>query len=209
MKKNLLAFMLIYCTNLNAGDLSELNLDYRLISIIVLVLIIAYFIRIYNDFISLNTSIESSWSDIDIQIKRRYNLIPALVNTVKGYTQYESKTLEDVISARQKGLDASSIGETQDAQNFLSNALGKLFAVTEAYPDLKADSMFLNLQHELSSMEDNIQNARRYYNAVSREYNAKIDTFPDLIISKRFNFTKVEYFKIEEQSKRVMPKIEF
>jgi len=178
---------------------------------VVLVLGIIYFIMIYNKFVSLRAGIDASWSDIDIQLKRRYNLIPALVDTVKGYTKYEADTLEKVIKARQQGLNAKSVDEKKEATAMLSSALGGFFALAEAYPQLKADSTFIKLQNELSSIEDTIQNARRYYNAIVRDNNAKIDSFPDLIIAQKFNFTKRDYFELDKSeidAVKKMPKID-
>ena len=140
------------------------------IVLLIIVAIAAYLVVIYNRFISLRTGIDASWSDIDVQLKRRYDLIPALVDTVKGYKDYEAETLEKVIQARQQGLDAGSIDEKAAAANMISGALGKLFALAEAYPDLKANTTFMKLQNELSTIEDALQNARRYYNAIVREY---------------------------------------
>ena len=132
----------------------------------IIVAIGAYLVVIYNKFISLRAGMDASWSDIDVQLKRRYDLIPALVDTVKGYKDYEAKTLEKVIQARQQGLSAGTMDEKAAAANIMSGALGKLFALAEAYPDLKANTNFLNLQDELSSIENAIQNARRYYNCL-------------------------------------------
>ncbi len=174
----------------------------------IIVLIALYFISIYNGFVSLKAKIDAAWSDIDVQLKRRSDLIPALVNTVKGYTKYEKSTLEDVIKARAISQKASTIKEKAEAENILSQALGKIFALAEAYPDLKANTTFLKLQEELSNIEEALQNARRYYNAVVRDYNAKIESFPDLIIAKKFNFTPREYFELEDEKAREMPKID-
>ena len=182
---------------------------------IILLLILAvavYLVAIYNKLVSLRAGINAAWSDIDVQLKRRYDLIPALVETVKGYKEYESGTLEKVIAARQKGLSANSVEEKAEAANMLSGALGKLFALAEAYPDLKANTNFLKLQDELSNLEEAIQNARRYYNAIVRDYNAKIDSFPDLYIAQKFNFAKRDYFELDEHEAKAvkeMPKISF
>jgi len=175
------------------------------------VAVVGYLIVIYNKFVSLRAGIDASWSDIDIQLKRRYDLIPALVDTVKGYKEYESDTLEKVIQARQQGLNAGNVDEKAAAANMLSGALGKLFALSEAYPDLKANINFLKLQDELSSLEDAIQNARRYYNAIVRDYNAKLESFPDLFVARKFNFTGRDYFELESSESEAvskMPKID-
>ena len=181
------------------------------IILLIIVGIGAYLVAIYNKLVSLRAGMDASWSDIDVQLKRRYDLIPALVDTVKGYKEYEGDTLERVIEARQKGMSAGSMDEKAAAANMLSGALGKMFALAEAYPDLKANTNFLKLQDELSNLEDAIQNARRYYNAIVRDYNAKIESFPDLFVAQKFNFTKRDYFELEEseaEAAKKMPKID-
>lgn len=181
------------------------------IILLILLAIIGYLIMIYNKFVSLRAGIDAAWSDIDVQLKRRYDLIPALVDTVKGYKNYEADTLEKVIQARQQGMNATTVAEKGEAENMLSGALGKLFALAEAYPDLKANTTFLNLQQELSSIEDAIQNARRYYNAIVRDYNAKTESFPDLFIAQKYNFEKRDYFELEADeaaAAKKMPKID-
>ena len=184
-------------------------------STIILLLIVGavlYLIYIYNRLVSLRQSADAAWSDIDVQLKRRYNLIPALVDTVKGYKDYEAETLEKVIKARQLGLSATTVKEHEQADNMLTQALGKLFALAEAYPDLKANVNFLDLQQQLSQIEDAIQNARRYYNAVVRDYNTRIESFPDVLIAQRYHFQPKEFFELEESEKEAvkkMPKIDF
>ena len=182
------------------------------ILLVLIVLTALYFVAIYNKLVSLRAGIDAAWSDIDVQLKRRYNLIPALVETVKGYKEYEGETLERVIAARQKGLSAQSPEEKAQAANMLTQALGRIFALAEAYPDLKANINFLKLQEELSSIEESIQNARRYLNAIVRDYNARIESFPDLIVAQKFNFTKKDYFELDEsesEAVKKMPKISF
>jgi LemA protein len=182
-----------------------------LILLAILAAIAVYFIAIYNKFVSLRAGIDAAWSDIDVQLKRRYDLIPALVDTVKGYKDYEASTLEKVIKARQQGLSATTVKEKEEAANMLTGALGKLFALAEAYPDLKANTTFLNLQSELSSIEDAIQNARRYYNAIVRDYNTKLHSFPDLIVAQKFNFEPRDYFELDDDeaaAAKKMPKID-
>ncbi len=182
------------------------------IILLIIVGVGAYLVAIYNKLVSLRAGMDASWSDIDVQLKRRYDLIPALVDTVKGYKEYEGDTLERVIKARQQGLSAGTMDEKAAAANMLSGALGKMFALAEAYPDLKANTNFLKLQDELSNLEDAIQNARRYYNAIVRDYNAKIESFPDLFVAQKFNFTKRDYFELAEseaEAVQQMPKINF
>lgn len=181
------------------------------IVLLIIVAIAGYMVIVYNRFISLRTGIDAAWSDIDIQLKRRYDLIPALVDTVRGYKEYEAETLEKVIQARQQGLSAGTMDEKAAAANVISGALGKLFALAEAYPDLKANTNFLKLQDELSNLEDAIQNARRYYNAIVRDYNYRLEAFPDLFIAQKFNYTGRDYFELdasEAQAATKMPKID-
>ena len=183
-------------------------------STIILILIVGvalYLVAIYNKFISLQAGIDAAWSDIDVQLKRRYNLIPALVNVVKGYKDYEAGTLEKIIQARQQSMEAKTPAEKSAAESLLGASLGKLFALAEAYPDLKADSQFLNLQSELSSIEDAIQNSRRYYNAIVRDYNAKLKSFPDVLVANKYHFTPREYFELDESeasAAKKMPEID-
>ncbi|BCD61313.1 LemA protein [Nitratiruptor sp. YY08-26] len=170
--------------------------------------IIVYFISVYNGLVALRERAEAAWSDIDVQLKRRHDLIPALVDTVKGYMDYEKSTLKEVIEARNQSQKAASLKEKADAEEHLSSALGHIFALAESYPELKANTTFLQLQQELSNIEEALQNARRYYNAVVRDYNAKIDSFPDMLIAKRYGFTPKEYFELEDAKTKEMPKIE-
>ena len=181
------------------------------IIIIIIVAVVGYIIMAYNRFASLRASMDASWSDIDVQLKRRYDLIPALVDTVKGYKEYEAETLENVIEARQQGLSAGTMDEKVAAANMISGALGKMFALAEAYPDLKANTNFLKLQDELSSLEDAIQNSRRYYNAVVRDYNYRLEAFPDLFIAQKFHYTSRDYFELDASEATAvtkMPKID-
>ena len=142
-------------------------MNFGIVILLVVIGVAVYFIGIYNRLVSLRVGIEAAWSDIDVQLKRRYDLIPALVDVVKGYKQYESSTLVDIVNARQQGLEATSINEKEKAENVLKGALGSFFALAEAYPNLKANTTFLNLQNELSNIEDTIQNARRYYHLIA------------------------------------------
>ncbi len=181
------------------------------ILLVVLVAVSGYLIAIYNKFVSLQAGIDAAWSDIDVQLKRRYNLIPALVDTVKGYKNYEAGTLEKIIEARSQSMEAKTPAEKGAAESLLGASLGKLFALAEAYPELKADTQFLNLQSELSRIEDAIQNARRYYNAIVRDYNAKLVSFPDVMIAQKYHFTPRDYFELESSEAdavKTMPKID-
>lgn len=161
-------------------------------------LIVLWFIVSYNRFINLIHRAKEAWADIDVQLKRRYDLIPNLVNTVKGYATHESATFEKITEARTKAMGASSLEDKSQAENMLSGALKSLFAVSEAYPDLKANQNFLSLQGELSDTENKIQAARRFYNGNVRDLNIMIDSFPSKIIAGIFKFMRMEFFELSE-----------
>lgn len=179
-----------------------------LIAAIVILAIIISVIAMYNRFIRLTNLCDTAWSDIDVQLKQRYNLIPNLVNTVKGYASHEKEVFENVTKARSQAIEAGSPEKQSEAEDFLTSSLRKLFAVAENYPELKANENFLQLQETLSEIEDKIQNARRYYNAVVRDYNIKVESFPSNIIANIFNFSKREFFEIEA-GERSVPEVEF
>jgi LemA protein len=166
----------------------------------------------YNKLVSLKNRVLEAWSGIDVQLKRRYDLIPNLVNTVKGYASHESGTLEKVIQARNQAMAASgsgSIGSQVQAENALSGTLKSLFALSENYPDLKANTSFLQLQESLGEIEENLQNARRYYNALVRDNNTAIESFPSNLIAQNFNFEKFDFFEIENDAERQNPVVQF
>jgi LemA protein len=169
---------------------------YILLGIILVVVI--WFIASYNGFISLVNRAKEAWADIDVQLKRRYDLIPNLVNTVKGYAAHESQAFENVTKARSAAMGAQNIGAKAVAEGELSGALSRLFAVAEAYPELKANQNFLGLQTELSDTENKIQAARRFYNGNVRDLNTKIQSFPSNIIANTFNIAKMDFFELGE-----------
>lgn len=173
-----------------------MTLLYIIIGIIVVLGIVL--IGMYNGLVSSSQQVEEAWSDIDIQLKRRYDLIPNLVNTIKGSTNFESSTLEKVIEARSKALGAGTMTEHKDAENQLSGALKSIFSLTESYPDLKSNQNFLALQSELSDTENKIQAARRFYNNNVMAYNTKIKTVPTNMIAKQFGFLEKEFFELGE-----------
>ena len=166
------------------------------IILIIIALIVIWFIFAYNRFIRLITRAKEAWSDIEVQMKRRYDLIPNLVSTVKGYAAHESTAFENVTKARAMAIGAQNIEEKGKAENMLSGALKSLFAVAEAYPDLKANQNFLDLQRELSDTEDKIQAARRFYNTNVRDLNITTDTFPSNLVAQTFHFSKMEFFDL-------------
>ena len=164
----------------------------------VIVAIILYLIFKFNSFVTLRTRVEEAWADIDVQLKRRYDLIPNLVNTVKGYATHESSAFENVTKARAQAMGAQTPVEKGVAENQLSGTLKSLFAISEAYPELKANTNFLSLQQELSDTENKIQAARRFYNGNVMAINTNIQMFPGNVIAKMFNFVKKDFFQLEE-----------
>jgi len=172
-----------------------------LIVILVLVgLVVVYAIYAYNKFVSQKARIDEAWADIDVQLKRRHDLIPNLMQAVKGYMKHEKQTFQQVTEARTEAMQAGTVEEQQEAENMLSGALKSLFAVAEDYPDLKASQNFQDFQQELADTENKIQAARRFYNANVRDYNTDVDQFPEGIIADMFGFQKWEYFELEEES---------
>ncbi len=167
--------------------------------------IILWIIAVYNSFIRLITRAGEAWADIDVQLKRRYDLIPNLIESVKGYVTHERATLEKVTEARTRAMGAQTIAEHGAAENMLTGALKSLFAVSESYPDLKANQNFLELQRELSDTENKIQAARRFYNGNVRDLNIKVDTFPSNVIANMFKFEKREFFELEEGAEAKEP----
>ncbi len=166
-------------------------------------------IGIFNALIKLRNRTKEAWSDIDVQLKRRYNLIPNLVETVKGYASHEKGVFENVSEARSKAMGAQSPKEKGAAENMLSNTLKTLFAVSESYPELKASANFVELQKELRDAEDKVQAARRFYNSNVRDLNIKIESFPNSIIAKLFNFKQMELFELTVAEERETPKVKF
>jgi LemA protein len=164
------------------------------VGVLVLLLIIVV-VLMYNGLVRFRNRIDNAWSQIDVQLKRRYDLIPNLVETVKGYAAHEKSTFEMVTQARANAINAQGPAEQAQAENMLSGALKSLFAVAEAYPDLKANQNFLNLQEEVTSTEDRIAYARQFYNDSVLSYNNRIQTFPRSVIAGTFNFEKREYFE--------------
>ena len=167
----------------------------------VLVIIALVLIGIYNGLVQLRVRADNAWSDIDIQLKRRHDLIPNLVETVKGYASHEKGTFENIAKFRSMAMQATSPGDKAAAENQLTGALKSLFAVAEAYPELKASANFSELQSSLSQTEDAIQNARRYYNAVVRDLNTKIQSFPTNILAGMFNFQQRQFFEVAAADK--------
>lgn len=171
----------------------------------IVVVLVLVFAGVYNRFVTLRNRTSEAWADIDVQLKRRYDLIPNLVNTVKGYATHEREAFENVTRARAAAMGATGAAEQGAAENMLSGALKSLFAVAEAYPDLKANQNFMELQRELSDTENKIQAARRFYNANVRDFNTATQTFPSNIVANMFNFTAREFFELEAGSAAAEP----
>jgi LemA protein len=172
-----------------------------IVLVVLVVLIGAYLIAKYNGLVSLRNRIENAWAQIDVQLRRRYDLIPNLVETVKGYAAHESETLERVVAARNAGINAQGAHDQAEAENQITGALKSLFAVTEAYPDLKANQNFLGLQEELTGTEGRIAYARQFYNDMVYRYNTRVQSFPTSVLANMFGFREREYFQAEDESR--------
>ncbi len=171
------------------------------IIVILVVLLIGYLVLTYNGLVSLRNRIENAWAQIDVQLKRRYDLIPNLVETVKGYAAHERETLEAVIQARNMAMSAQGPQDQAAAENMITGALRSIFALQEAYPDLKANENFLNLQEELTGTEGRIAYARQFYNDTVYRYNTKIQSVPANVIANQFSFDEREYFEVDDAAR--------
>lgn len=182
-----------------------------IILLVILVIIVVGIMGLYNSLVTLRVRSDEAWSDIDVQLKRRHDLIPNLIETVKGYAKHESELLEKVTAARTQAIQSAGASPAEQAknENILSGALKSVFAITENYPELKANQNFLKLQEELASTEDKIQASRRFYNGNVRDLNTKIDMFPSNIIANMFSFQKREFFELEDKSERENVKVSF
>ncbi|HEY4537450.1 MAG TPA: LemA family protein [Erysipelothrix sp.] len=175
----------------------------------IIALIVIYGIATYNKLVSMRTSAEEGFSTMDVYLKKRYDLIPNLVETVKGYAKHEKETLENVIAARNAAVSANNPTEQLQAEGQLGQVLGRLFALSENYPDLKANTNFTDLQRQLQNIETEIAQSRKYYNGVVREYNIKCETFPSVIVANMFSFKKKPLYEIENVSERENVKVQF
>ncbi len=181
------------------------------IAIVILAVLLAVFlVSIYNSLVQLRQRVKNAWSQVDVQLKRRYDLIPNLVNTVKGYAQHEKSTLESVTQARNMAMAAGNVKEQAEAENMLSGALRSMFAVAEAYPELKANTNFLQLQGELSDTESKIAFARQFYNDTVQKFNTKIEVFPNNLVAGLLGFQMADYFTLQgEPETQQAVKVEF
>ena len=177
--------------------------------IVVVVGLILYLMVAYNGLVRLKVQCDNAWSDIDVQLKRRYDLIPNIVETVKGYAAHEKGTLEAVVSARNQAMTAQGPAAKGEAEGMLTGALRQVFALAEAYPQLRAVESFTQLQNTLNQIEDTLQNARRYYNAVVRDFNTMIEQFPSNIVAGMGHFKEREFFQVSAPAEREVPKVSF
>ncbi len=182
---------------------------FGVIILVIIVLLALYVVGLYNGLIRLRNQVKNAWAQIEVQLKRRHDLIPNLIETVKGYTKHERETLESVTNARAAAMGAQTIGEKAKAENALTGALGQLRVAVEAYPDLKASQNFLALQEELTSTENKISFSRQNYNDQVLFYNNKIQMFPSNIVAGMFNFKPDEFFEVEVPAEREAPKVDF
>jgi LemA protein len=179
------------------------------ILLIIIVAVVVWAVLAYNGLVRLRNRAKEAFSDIDVQLKRRFDLVPNLVNTVKGYAAHESTVFEKVTEARAKVATGGSLKERAESENMLTQTLKTLFAVAENYPDLKANANFLELQRELSDTENKIQSARRFYNGNVRDLNTRIETFPTNIVASAFNFIKMEFFELGAEEEKEPVKVAF
>jgi LemA protein len=180
-----------------------------IIALIVVAVLVIWFIATYNSLVRSRNETKNAWSQIDVQLKRRHDLIPNLIETVKGYAKHESGTLQAVTDARAAAAQAHGVAEQARAESQLSAAMSKFYLVVENYPDLKANTNFLALQEELSSTENKISFARQFYNDEVNRYNASIQTFPNNTIAGQFGFKPAEFFQLEDASERKVPEVKF
>ena len=180
-----------------------------IIVVVLIVLAIIFLIGLYNSIVQLKVRADSAWSDIDIQLKRRHDLIPNIVETVKGYAAHEKGTFENISKWRSAAMSATGPADRAQAENQLTGALRQLFAVAEAYPELKASEQFTGLQNSLQEVEDALQNARRYYNAVVRDYNTRIATFPANVFAGMMGFQPRQFFELSAPAEREAPQVKF
>lgn len=180
-----------------------------MIALIIIALVAVSIVLIYNGLVSLRVQCDNAWADIDVQLKRRYDLIPNLVETVKGYATHERGTFEAVVAARNQAMSAQGPMAKGQAESTLSGALRQLFALSEAYPQLRAAENFAQLQSTLGQIEDTLQNARRYYNAAVRDFNTRVEQFPSNLVAGMGNFKPREFFEISAPVEREVPHVSF
>lgn len=180
-----------------------------LVLLILVIIVIMYGVSIYNKLVKLRTMVQEAWSGINVQLKKRHDLIPNLVETVKGYASHERETFDSVTRARAGAMQAHDVKSQEAAENNLNASLIRLLAVAEQYPELKANQNFLQLQDQLSLIESDIEKSRRYYNGTVRENNILVDTFPSNIIAGMYKFTKSLFFELENEAEKAVPQVQF
>ena len=180
-----------------------------IVLLVILFIVVAWLVGLYNGLVRLRNQVRNAWSQIDVQLKRRHDLIPNLVETAKGYMKHERETLENITQARSKAIGADSVGDKAKAEGELSGALNKFLLVVENYPDLKANQNFLSLQEELTSTENKIAFSRQAYNDQVLGYNTKVESFPAMMVANMFGFQKSEFFELEDEAERQAPKVDF
>lgn len=177
--------------------------------LLLLLVIGAFLVIVYNSLVKLKNKVEEAWSDIDVQLKRRYDLVPNLVETVKGFASHEKSVFEKVTQARSRAMQADTPQAKAKAENAFAGTLKSLFAVAESYPELKSNQNFLDLQQQLSSIEDEVQKSRRYYNGNVREFNTKIQVFPNNLVAPILGFKKYEFFEVASAKEKENVKVKF
>lgn len=175
----------------------------------IIALVLLYGVVAYNKLVRFRTLVDEAWSGINVQLKKRHDLIPNLMETVKGYATHERETFESVTKARNSAIQAQNVKTQEVAENQLSGALSRLLAISERYPELKANQNFMQLQEQLGSIENDIEKSRRYYNGAVRQKNIAIDTFPSNMIANMFNFQKSPFFELENEAEKAVPQIKF
>ena len=180
-----------------------------IIVLAIIAIIVFYGIAVYNKLVKFRTLVEEAWSGINVQLKKRHDLIPNLMETVRGYATHERETFESVTRARTSAIQAQDVKTQETAENQLSGALMRLMAISERYPELKANQNFMHLQQQLSIIETDIEKSRRYYNGAVRQKNIAIDTFPSNLVANMFNFSKSPFFELESEAERAVPQIKF
>ena len=180
-----------------------------IIVLVVIGLVVLFGVTVYNKLVRFRTLVEEAWSGINVQLKKRHDLIPNLMETVRGYATHERETFENVTRARTSAIQAQDVKTQESAENQLSGALMRLMAISERYPELKANQNFLQLQEQLGIIETDIEKSRRYYNGAVRQKNIAIDTFPSNLVANMFNFSKSPFFELESEAEKAVPQIKF
>lgn len=202
-----MGFLFVYFSLIFYNKIDVYKEIKMLIAVIIFILLVFYFFLIYNKFVRLKNMAEEAWSGIEVQLKRRCNLVPNLVDTVKAYAKHEKSLFENITESRKRAMNSYQIHERSIEEKILSNSMLKIFAVVENYPDLKASENFLKLQEELVDIEDQIQYARRYFNGTVRNNNIFVQSFPSLIVASTFKFKEMEFFDLESIKEEIVPKV--